>query len=53
MNDASERFDTLLRAMVPPSERKKPSSGPASDAEADACCADIQTPQDTSEDGER
>ena len=48
--DANQRFDRLLEAMFPPSERKKPSTGQASDAEHDAYCGDIQTRPDTSED---
>lgn len=51
-----ERFDRLLKAMVAgpaPSARKKPSSGPASGAERDACSSDTRTPRDTSGDASR
>lgn len=49
-DDPHEKFDRLLKAMAPPSERKKPSADQASDAEPPACCDDTQTPPDTSED---
>lgn len=52
-DDPNARFDRLLEAMFPPSERKKTSSDPAS-GEADAACyGDTETQPDTSEGGDR
>lgn len=48
----NDRFDALLRAMAPPSERKKPSTDQALGEASSACCSDTQTPPDTSEDGD-
>lgn len=48
--DPNAKFDRLLEAMVPPSERKKPSADQASGEASDAYCGDTQTPPDTSED---
>ena len=48
-----ERFDALLRAMVPLSGRTKPSADPASGEADGACYDDTQTPPDTSEDASR
>lgn len=47
------RFDALLAAMLDgpaPSARKSASGDQSSDAEPDACCDEIQTPPDTSQD---
>ena len=49
----NQRFDTLLRAMLGVTEEKKTSGDQASNAADDACCGDIQTPPDTSEDAVR
>lgn len=51
--DPNAKFDRLLEAMVPPSERKKSSSETASCEVPDACYDDTQTPPDTSEDASR
>lgn len=52
-DNTNARFDALVEAMVPPSERKKPSAVPALNAEHPACCDDTQTRPDTSEDASR
>lgn len=52
-DDYSNRFDRLLEAMVPPSDRKKSAAVPTSDAERDACCDDTQTRPDTSKGASR
>lgn len=54
VNDPNARFDRLLKAMVsgpaPASGKRKPSAGPASNAEDGACYDDTRAPPDTSED---
>jgi hypothetical protein len=52
-HEINRQFDRLLGAMAPPIERTKPSGGPASGAEHDACYSDTQTRPDTSKDDDR
>jgi hypothetical protein len=53
MESVEKRFDRLLEKMAPPSERKKPTADPASNAQRDAFCEETQTRQDTSKDASR